>query len=72
MAPELFAKLPNEAGLWVPVTRYPVQGVTKGALDFIGVTVSYRQVYGSKPAWKDLEGVLAPYSLDESLISSVE
>src|SRR5947207_1766642 len=65
MPPELFTRLPNEAGLWVPVTRYAVQRVTKGALDFIGVTVSYRQVYGSKPAWKDLEEVLAPYSLEQ-------
>lgn len=57
--------VPNKPGLWLPNNFQRLsQAETRGALDYIGVTLSYRQVYGSQPTWSDLEQVLAPYSLE--------
>jgi len=59
----MFIKLPDD-GLWVPTTLTTRNRSTSGSLEFVGVSVSYQQVYGSKPSWNDLEEVLAPYSLE--------
>lgn len=52
--------------LWLPYKpEQPPNPATRGSLDFAGVTLSYRQVYGSEPTWNDLERTLASYSLEQ-------
>lgn len=51
--------------LWLPQDPRPSseRGV-QGSIEFIGVTLSYHQVYGTRPSWEDLARALAPYSLE--------
>ncbi len=59
----------NSFGLWVPKDPYPaLQMASRGPLDFTGVTLSYRQVYGEEATWVGLEKALAPYSLEQIVI----
>ena len=59
----------NSSGLWVPEGPYPPrQTASRGPLDFIGVALSYRLVYGEKATWAGLEKALAPYSLEQIFI----
>ena len=41
---------------------------SRGSLDFTGVTLSYRRIYGKKATWDGLEKELAPYSLEQIVI----
>jgi hypothetical protein len=41
---------------------------SRGPLDFIGVALSYRRVYGEEATWAGLEKALAPYSLEQIFI----
>ena len=59
-------RFPNRPILWLPYNPEQLpKPETRGSLDFIGITLSYRQVYGSEPTWDDLEQALAPYSLEQ-------
>lgn len=61
----MFKTSPQRTMLWVPQDRrLPSERTAKGYLEFIGVTLSYRQVYGTRPAWEDLVRALAPYSFE--------
>jgi len=42
--------------------------VSRGPLDFTGVTLSYRRVYKKKATWDDLEKEIAPYSIEQIVI----
>ena len=56
---------PPRPMLWLPYDpRLPSVRSAHGFLEFVGVTLSYRQVYGSQPDWEDLKRALAPYSLE--------
>jgi len=41
---------------------------SRGPLDFAGVTLSSRRVYGEEATWAGLEKALAPYSLEQIVI----
>lgn len=59
----------NSSGLWVPKGPYSSRQMdSRGPLDFIGVTLSYRQIYGKKATWDGLKKELAPYSLEQIVI----
>ena len=59
----------NSTGLWVPKGLYPSRQMdSRGPLDFTGVTLSYRRVYGKTATWDDLEKEIAPYSLEQIVI----
>lgn len=52
--------------LWLPDHCRPMSDRSKQCpLEFIGVTLSYHHVYGSRPDWEDLIRALAPYSLEQ-------
>jgi len=51
--------------LWLPYDpRSSLDSRSQGSLEFMGVTLSYHHVYGSRPDWEDLNRALAPYSLE--------
>jgi len=57
---------PPKPMLWLPGHCRPMSDrSTQGPLEFIGVTLSYHHVYGSRPDWEDLIRALAPYSLEQ-------
>ncbi|MBU4186012.1 MAG: hypothetical protein KKI12_13705 [Proteobacteria bacterium] len=59
----------NSSGLWVPKGPYPSRQMdSRGPLDFVGVTLSYQQVYRKKATWDGLEKEIAPYSLEQIVI----
>ena len=59
----------NSSGLWVLKGPYPSRQMdSRGPLDFTGVTLSYRRVYGKTATWDDLEKEIAPYSLEQIVI----